>query len=103
MKRIVDGKTYNTETAVLIGEFISPYISRDDFYYVDEGLYKTKKGAFFLAGYGGAATRYKKITQPGASSAGSKIIPLTKKEALVWAESHLHPEIVIQSFKVDEA
>ena len=47
MRRIVDGKRYDTETAQKIG-----HESRGncgDFRAWSETLYKTKKGAFFIA------------------------------------------------------
>lgn len=50
-KRIIDGKSYNTDTAALIHEWCAN--PTEEQY---EGLYQTKHGAFFLwwydAGYG---------------------------------------------------
>ncbi len=44
-KRIIDGKSYNTDTATLIHEF------EDESGMDYEGLYQTKHGAFFLWWY----------------------------------------------------
>lgn len=54
MKKIVNGKTYNTETAELIGEYWTRGIKRGDFDYYEETLYKTKEGQYFLHVFGGA-------------------------------------------------
>ena len=38
-KRIIDGKTYNTETSTLLGEYVGDFLS--------EFLFKTRHGAYF--------------------------------------------------------
>ena len=43
MKKIIDGKVYNTETADSIGSYWNGYDPRD-FHYEELTLYKTKKG-----------------------------------------------------------
>ena len=50
MKKIIEGRVYNTETAKLLGEF--SYSNRRDFNYFSEKLYRTKSGAYFLYGEG---------------------------------------------------
>jgi hypothetical protein len=52
MKRVINGKLYNTETAAMVCEW--SYSNRSDFNYKSEELYKTKKGAWFLFKEGGA-------------------------------------------------
>ena len=56
MKKIIDGKVYNTDTAKKIGEW--SYGRYGDINYVEETLYQTKKGAFFIYYEGGANTSY---------------------------------------------
>ncbi|WP_347273236.1 hypothetical protein [Candidatus Kuenenia sp.] len=57
MKKVIDGKIYNTETAELLHAWSNgKYTS--DFGYIKESLYRTKKGAYFIAGEGGAKTGY---------------------------------------------
>ena len=86
MRRIVDGKRYDTETAQKIGEASSGNYS--DFRYWSETLYKTKKGAYFIAGEGGAASRWGKSS--GNVSWGDEgIIVLTPAEALAWCSEYL--------------
>ena len=87
MKRILDGKTYNTGTATHICE-VSNIRPRSDFqseqrarsFYQNSDLYVTKNGAYFLAGSGGPSTRFAREVD-GWLSGGSGIIPLTKSEA----------------------
>jgi DNA polymerase III sliding clamp (beta) subunit (PCNA family) len=96
MKKVINGKLYDTETAELIGTGGSNGRSRTDFQWCDESLYKTKNGRFFLAGYGGPMTRY--------SRGGEDIIPLTEKEALQWCEdAELHSDTIAQNFNIEEA
>jgi hypothetical protein len=48
MKRIIQGKVYNTETATLIAEWDnSPERYPTDFHYEEVKVYKTKSGACF--------------------------------------------------------
>jgi len=103
MKRVINGKVYNTETATLIGGYSNQRPS-NDFYFVDEDLYITKKGSFFIAGAGGAMTNYAKPVGD-ATGGGSSIIPLTKAKALEWAEQHTEADIIEKYFGeiLDEA
>lgn len=47
MKQIINGKTYNTETAKLIVRGDNN-LSINDIYYRTEELYRTKKGNYFI-------------------------------------------------------
>jgi len=86
MKRIINGKTYSTETAEHIRNYSNGLGCRD-FSNLDEDLYITKKGAFFLAGSGGAMTKYSKPCG-NMTEGGEGVTPLTDQEALVWLEDH---------------
>ena len=99
MKAIIQGKRYDTETAVLIGESEAK-CGRSDFSFWEAGLYKTKRsGAFFLAGSGGPMTRFGKSYDGGNSkSGGSKIIPLSANEAYEWAERELEIDALEEHF-----
>ena len=96
MKKIIDGKTYNTKTAIEIADY-SNGLSVSDFGHVKETLYVTKKGAYFLAGSGGAMTKYAK-TIGNMMCDGEGIEPLTEKEALVWLESHDETDAIERYF-----
>ena len=56
MKKIIDGKMYNTETAK---ELCSDgFSNRGDFSYWKDILYVTKKGQYFFHGEGGPRSQY---------------------------------------------
>ena len=58
MKKILNGKTYNTETAVSICGLPCTTESTRDFGWHSTSLYRTKKGTFFLSGVGGPMTMW---------------------------------------------
>lgn len=91
MRKIINGKKYDTETAKEIGSRFSGE-SRQDFSYVEETLYRKRTGEFFLYGSGGPASRYAVRTGQNSWSGGSKIIPLSTQEARDWAEQYLTPD-----------
>ncbi len=87
MKKIINGKKYDTETATKIGYTDSCH-HYNDFHYWEEALYQKKTGEFFLYGEGGPASKYAERCPDGLC--GSKqIIPFTEKEAQEWAEKYL--------------
>lgn len=87
MKKIIDGKRYDTETAKEIGSDDYPG-GRTDFHYWCETLYQKKTGEFFIYGEGHGMSRYAK-RYPDGWGWGEKIIPLSYDEAREWVENHL--------------
>lgn len=87
MKKIINGKRYDTETAQLIGS--AGYSNRTDFCFWSEELYRKKTGEFFIYGEGGPASKYGRQIEQNTWSGGEQIIPLTLKEAQEWAEKYL--------------
>ena len=105
MKKIVNGKRYDTEKAQWIGGWDNGCYT-SDFKFCEEVLYKTPKGAYFLAGSGGPLSKYSKPCGTNSVCGGSDIIPLTKDEAAVWAmwaETHLSAEEYEAEFGVEDA
>ena len=96
MKKVINGLVYNTETADLLAEKWN-HLGRGDFYYCLEGLYKTKKGNYFLYGKGGAASKYAE-SNGKYSSDGSDILAYTEKEALEWLEENDFPSVIEKEF-----
>ena len=86
MKQIISGKTYDTETATEIGNYCNGLGGRD-LRNVSESLHITKKGNYFLAGEGGPMSKY---AEPcgNMTCGGSGIEHFTKKDALLWCETH---------------
>lgn len=97
MKKIIGGKKYDTDTAKRVGSFESGYIG--DFGWRNETLYLKATGEFFLAGEGGAKTRWASRAIDGFSS-GEGILPLTLDEAREWAEEHLTQAEVDELFQI---
>ena len=81
-------------------------IFQENFKYVNEELYKTPNGRYFLFGEGGPKTEYFQDVGNGSYSGSSTIIPLTKEEALEWAEKReIDGDIILEEFSdlLDEA
>ena len=81
MKKVIDGKLYNTETAEEIANWSNSY-GYSDFNHCKETLYRTKKGAWFIYGVGGALSRYNQAV------GNAYIRALTPQKAQEWLELH---------------
>ena len=88
MKQVVNGKRYDTETAVQLESWDNGAYG-GDFNRCEEALYRTKNGAYFVHGEGGAMSRWSQSYEGGRSRGGGDgIEPVTPAEALEWLESH---------------
>ena len=96
MRKIIGKKVYDTETADYIENY--SYSNRRDFRYVDEDLYRTGKGNWFLAGEGGALSDYREKVDQNSWSGGEKITPLKPHEALEWLEKHGKTQAIEEYF-----
>jgi hypothetical protein len=86
MKRVIDGKVYDTEKSGLIHEWDNG-LPAGDMNYCQEVLYRTKQGTYFLVGDGGAGTSYSR--QIGNNLSGDdKWSVLSEQDALEWLQSH---------------
>lgn len=88
MKKIINGKKYDTETAKELACWGNAG-SWSDFSHFAETLYQKRTGEFFLYGEGGPASRYAEQVEQNSWSGGEQIIPLDYKAAQEWAEEHL--------------
>lgn len=86
MKRIINGRMYNTETAVKVADFFAGS-SAGDFSHFGEELYRKKTGEWFLYGYGGPMSCYA-VSYGSETSGSSEIMPYTEKEAKAWLEEN---------------
>lgn len=91
MKKIINGKRYDTETATSIGWY-SNNLSYNDLDYKEETLYKKRTGEYFLCGEGGARSDYARYTDDGHWAHGEEIRPISWEGARQWAEKHLSAE-----------
>ena len=96
MKKIINRKLYNTETAKKLAEFCND-CTWSEFRYLEESLYRKRTGEYFLYGSGGPLTGYAKKLENGYRS-GSAIRPLTENEAREWAEDHVSADEYITIF-----
>lgn len=88
MKKIINGKMYDTEKANQIG-YHDNGLSYSDFSYVCETLYKKRTGEYFLHGDGGAMSKYAVHSGDNSWGGGEKIIPMEYESARKWAEGNL--------------
>ncbi len=88
MKKIIEGRVYNTDTAELVGEWANTYNTRD-FNFCIENLYRKKTGEFFIHGRGGPMSRYAVSVGGNAMSGSEQIKPISFEYAKQWAEEHL--------------
>lgn len=87
MKKIINGRRYDTDTARKLGT--ASYSNRRDFNYWSEDLYQKSTGEFFLHGEGGPMSRYAETVGQNEWTGGEKLIPLTTESAQKWAEVYL--------------
>ena len=104
MKRVIEGKRYDTETADCVAD-ISPRRYANDasnFHWEDTYLYRTKKGAWFIAGKGHAASRWATACGNGYGP-GSGLQVVTAEDARLFLEQYGTVEDVEQYFTVEDA
>lgn len=100
MKKIINGKRYDTDTAKVIAEHEEGYVG--DFAYYRETLYKKRGGEYFLHGYGHAASKYAESLGDNRWGAGESIVPLTYDTAREWAEANMDADAYEAEFGVVE-
>ena len=99
MKKVINGRMYNTETAEKLAEWDNGRWGSFDA--CSETLYRKRNGELFLHGDGEARSKYAKPCEGGV--AGSQaIILLSEKEAREWAEEHLSGDEYEEIFGVVE-
>ena len=88
MKRIIDGRSYDTEKAAEVGCWSNNRSARD-FGHCSETLYRKRTGEYFLHGEGGPMSKYRRAVDVNNWTGGEDITPLTVEEARRWAEENL--------------
>ena len=97
MKKVINGKLYNTETADTVHSWDNGCYG-GDFQRCEETLYRTKKGNYFLYGDGGPMSRYARNCGNNTTSGGEDIQPMTVQEAIEWLEDHDGAEVLTAQF-----
>jgi len=100
MKQIIHGKRYDTAIATEVASY--SYGNRTDFHGIEETLYRTPKGAWFIHGWGGAATGYAQDIGGGSFGDGEEIRVLTPDQAMDWLERHGKAEAIEKYFEVED-
>jgi hypothetical protein len=103
MIRIINGRRYNTQTAIDVlaldcnaGYYVIE--SNTDLRYEDTELYITKNGQWFLAGYGNAMSRWAQSCGGNSYGPGQGIEPISAEEAQSILENHGQTELIEKYF-----
>lgn len=104
MRKVINGKIYNTDTALEICDLkCNCYCS--DFGFHETKLYRTPKGRYFIAGHGNAASMWASRVDSNSSGPGRGLRPVSNAEALEYAE-HADvsaEELQAAGFQLEEA
>ncbi len=98
MRKIINGRVYNTDTATLVCDVSPSGFSRGDFRYEDTNLYRSPKGQFFLAGTGGPLTRWAQAEGQNGMRGGSGIELVSDDVARAECERHGTNEDFVAAF-----
>ena len=97
MRKIINGKMYDTNTAKEI-YYWNNGSSHSDFDFCEETLFCKRTGEFFLYGSGGASSKYSRSCGLNNWEGSEKVIPLTEDKARKWMETHADVEDYIKIF-----
>ena len=84
MKRIINGRKYDTETARLVASWDNGHYG--EFSYCGEALYRKGTGECFIHGNGGPMSKYRRSCGSNEWCGSEEITPLSEEEARRWAE-----------------
>lgn len=101
IKKIINGKLYNTGTAKEVGSWNNG-CCYSDFRYTEETLYLKRTGEFFLHGSGGAMSCYSEWDEGNCRQGGDSIMPLSLGEAKEWAVKHMDADAYMEVFGIVE-
>lgn len=96
MKKIVNGKLYDTESAELFCEY--SFSNPSDFKHVYEALYKSPNGQFFVEYSGGPMSEYGVSCGQNETSGSSGIRLVTEAEAMEFLEAHGTSDDYVKAF-----
>ena len=100
MKKIINYKKYDTETATEIGAWSQGIAGT--FEYVHESLFRKNNGEYFLHAKGGPLSVYRTYSGSNSWGGGEVIIPYTLGEAQKWAMEHMDGDAYEAEFGVVE-
>jgi len=95
IKKIIDGKTYNTATSILVhhkeADKVIPLLTGDKYYQGDVELYKTRLGAYYFL-YRDVLCQSPEVNE-GEEWYEDRIYPKTDTEAMDWMEKHCNEKL----------
>jgi len=98
MKKTLHGLIFDTDRAIKIGSYTTPF-NPDDFNYWSASLYKTQSSErYFLAGSGMQMTRFGARNGKHVWTTGPDIIPITRETAIEWAKKYLKKDVFSAEF-----
>ena len=100
MKKVINGRMYNTETAEKLAEWDNSLWDGFDDY--SETLYRKHTGEFFLYGHGRPSAVYAQSDIARWMTGDQAIVLLSEQEAREWAEEHLSGDEYEEIFGVIE-
>lgn len=86
MRKIINGKKCDTDTAIKLGYYTRD-VSEPNGY--AETLYRTKSGTFFIHGAGNKMSPYAGLSDSGELICGEQIRLISDDYAANWAKAHL--------------
>lgn len=90
MRKIINGRKYDTETARLVAEDEGRENHDDPSSRYRDALYQKRTGEYFLEGWGGPNTKWAQTTGTlYGRMEGQGIMPLAYEEARDWMEGHM--------------
>lgn len=102
MIRVIEGKQYNTDTALVVCDISPSGFHQGDFAYEDSYLYKSKKGQFFVAGTGGPLSQWSEREGNSGMRGGSGLRLVDDDEARRLCERHGSTDEFVAAFGVPE-
>lgn len=96
MRKVIEGKLYDTETAMMLGS--SSRGNEKSLEHVKETLYRKKGGEYFIHGEGGSCTDYAVEVDDSYWLAGEDIRTMSEESARKWAEENMTAEEYIRAF-----
>ncbi len=100
MKKIINGRKYDTNSATLVASVNNG--NNGDFGHWSESLYIKKNNEFFLYGEGGPMTIYGRELEDNSRGYGESITPLNESEAKAWLEENGDCDIYENYFGIVE-
>lgn len=92
IRRVIEGRVYDTDTATHVITLVHRYNGYGDFKNEHTCLYLSKKGQWFLAGEGGACTRWCRESNCGSGTVeGEGLELISPDEAQEILEEHDGP------------